>query len=116
MHSSVYGTQKAASLSFFLPHTQWIYLSMRVDLPLDKKSVKISTGSLGGVEAGPLLALGPGPRASFNKTRLVFIVDDVALVSSITVYLVPFSLRVSWIGVVGVVSVLVVFGVINWCG
>ena len=57
-----------------------------MDLPLDKKSVKISIGSLGGADPGR------GPRASFNKTRLVFIVDDVALVSSITVYLVSFSL------------------------
>lgn len=66
-----------------------------MDLPLVKKSVKISAGSLGGAEAGLLLALGPGPRASFNKTRLVFIVVGVALVSSITVYLVSFSLCVS---------------------
>lgn len=63
-----------------------------MDLPLVKKSVKISAGSLGGAEAGLLLALGPGQRASFNKTRLVFIVDGVGLVSSITVYLVSFSL------------------------
>lgn len=66
-----------------------------MDLPLVKKSVKISAGSLGGAEAGLLLAFGPGPRASFNKTRLVFIVVGVALVSSITVYLVSFSLCVS---------------------